>query len=753
MSIKSIIKKWIGVQEDIHHVEEQTRKEVTERLSAEKDAAVQKVAAERDSMLKNLADQHKADIDRLEAQLNEAKETIKRMTEQSTVKAQEAEQERKHLNEQLIAEKEASVKRLETVGSDINNAREDERKKVIERLSAEREAAVQKIAAEKDAAIALLQEKMKKEEELWKTERKQFSDLEQQLSKYREAGEKMKVIKKAGRGRPSKDRERFEINLDRGLKETIKILEKSGLIKHGAVSNHINEDMWEWLRPMREVLDQNMLRFEDADCEDEGIRSDQPDVRSVNSPVIEKPATVDKQTLKEDAIDAMVSDSPSPVTSKLLPEGLTPDQQVALSAMESGEDVFITGGAGTGKSYVVEQFVKRHSNVLLAAPTGLAARHIGGRTLHSLFKCDTGVLTPAHNLNNPQAFIDEIGPRNYKLLKAASTLIIDEISMVRQDMFDYIMTFMEAFQKAHHHIQIIVVGDFFQLAPVVSDDLREIWRGFYPDNSAGYSFKSPSWKFRMVQLREIVRQSDKAFADALNLIRIGDQRGIDWINENYCKDVLEKGVTLCPTKKEVEKINREHLHAIEGRSTIFKTEVKAEDNVWLKNIKKDMRVDDTLEVKPNVRVMILVNDKENASEPRYHNGSMGMVESISENSITVKLDNGSSVALEKNTWVTTIPEVVERKDEKGNKKKVIMQKEVGSYTQFPVKLAWAATIHKSQGQTYEETNINGNNVFGTGQIYVALSRATSIDKLHLQEPLKADTVQVSEEVKNFYGVD
>ena len=336
MSIKSIIKKWIGVQEDIHHVEEQTRKEVTERLSAEKDAAVKKVAAERDSMLKNLADQHKADIDRLEAQLNEAKETIKRMTEQSTVKAKEAEQERKQLNEQLIAEKDASVKRLETVGSDINNAREDERKKVIERLSAEREAAVQKIAAEKDAAIALLQEKMKKEEELWKTERKQFSELEQQLSKYREAGEKMKVIKKAGRGRPSKDRERFEINLDRGLKETIKILEKSGLLKHGAVSNHINEDMWEWLRPMREVLDQNMLRFED-----EGIRSDQPDVRSVNSPVIEKPATVDKQTLKEDAVVTTASDS-----SKPLPEGLTPDQQVALSAMESGEDVFITGGAG-----------------------------------------------------------------------------------------------------------------------------------------------------------------------------------------------------------------------------------------------------------------------------------------------------------------------------------------------------------------------------------------------------------------------
>ena len=111
MSIKSIIKKWIGVQEDIHHVEEQTRKEVTERLSAEKDAAVKKVAAERDSMLKNLADQHKADIDRLEAQLNEAKETNKRMTEQSTVKAQEAERERKQLNEQLIAEKDASVKR------------------------------------------------------------------------------------------------------------------------------------------------------------------------------------------------------------------------------------------------------------------------------------------------------------------------------------------------------------------------------------------------------------------------------------------------------------------------------------------------------------------------------------------------------------------------------------------------------------------------------------------------------------------
>ena len=131
---------------------------------------------------------------------------------------------------------------------------------------------------------------------------------------------------------------------------------------------------------------------------------------------------------------------------------------------------------------------------------------------------------------------------------------------------------------------------------------------------------------------------------------------------------------------------------------------------------------------------------------------MGEIVSISERSIVVKLDEGSTISLEKNKWTTTIPEVVERKDEKGQKKNVIMQREVGSYTQFPVKLAWAATIHKSQGQTYDECNIKGNNVFGTGQIYVALSRARRIDKLHLQEPLNIETVMVSEEVKDFYNI-
>lgn len=732
MSIKNIIKKWLGTQEDISHAEEKTRKEITEKLTARHKADM---------------DQQKSAYDALEAQLNEAKATIKQMAEQSSAKEQQ-------FNDQLLAEKDATAKRLASVGSDINHAIEDTRKQVTEQLTAERDAAVQKVVNEKDAAIAALQERMKKEEEQWQEQRKQFSDLEQQLSRYKEAGEKMKAVK-SGPGRPRKDRMRYEINLDRGLKETITLLEKSGVMKHGAVSNHINEDLWEWLRPMREVLDQNQLHFEgsadDENSDSEGVYQKEGKPAGVNTAVNIPSSEVASEPEEPVVTKPSVAVPEMPISPTPLPDGLTPGQRVALTAMESGEDVFITGGAGTGKSYVVEQFVSRHDNVLLAAPTGLAARHIGGRTLHSLFKRDTGVQEPVTNLNSTQAFIDEIGPRNYKLLKTANTLIIDEISMVRQDMFDYVMSFMEAFRKFHHHIQMIVVGDFFQLAPVVTDELREIWRGFYPDNSAGYCFKSPFWNFKMIQLNEIVRQSDKDFADALNQIRLGEQSGIDWINEHSCKDLLEKGITLCPTKDEVKKINGDHLQTLGGGLTRIKTEVEAQDEVWLKSIRKDMRVEDVLEIKPKARIMILVNDKDNASDPRYHNGSMGEIVSISERNIIVKLDEGSTVSLEKNTWTTTIPEVVERKDEKGQKKNVIMQREVGHYIQFPIKLAWAATIHKSQGQTYDECNIKGNNVFGTGQIYVALSRARRIDKLHLQEPLKLETVMVSEEVKKFYG--
>ena len=671
-------------------------------------------------------------------------QAVAREREQLTAKA---ESERKEL-----AEKADSEKRRIT-------SEKDAALKQAQDTLAEKDAAVRQLISEKEEAAKKYAENLealrKQMADTANEDAKKYAELQARIEKYKKVETAAAGLKK-GPGRPRVDRLPFKLTLDRGLKETITLLEGAGILKHGAVTNHINAELWDWLSPMREVLDGASSDSNDEVEDDTAEQFQEPHDIIIEEPT--KPINQGRQseTVKGEKRAAVTPSSTSPsrisTAANSLPPGLTPGQQIALKAMESGEDVFLTGGAGTGKSYVIEQFVSRHDNVLLAAPTGLAARHIGGRTLHSLFKCDTGVQEQVHNLHTPQAFIDEIGPRNYKLLKAASTLIIDEISMVRQDMFDYVMTFMEAFKKAHHHIQIIVVGDFFQLAPVVTDDLRELWNEFYPENPAGYCFKSTYWKFRMIQLQEIVRQSDKAFADALNQIRLGEQAGVDWINENYCKEALEKGITLCPKKDEVKNINREHLQEIEGKATQIKTEVEAKDDVWLKSIRKDMRVEDILEIKPKARVMILVNDKENASEPRYHNGSMGEITSIDGDIITVKLDDGIVVTLEKNTWSTTIPEVVERKDEKGNKKNVIMQREVGHYTQFPVKLAWAATIHKSQGQTYEETNIKGNNVFGAGQIYVALSRATNIKKLHLQEPLKADTVQVSEEVKNFYGV-
>ena len=319
MGIKNIIKKWLGTQEDISHAEEKIRKEVTEKLTLRHKADM---------------DEQKTAYDALEAKLNEANATIKQMEKRYSARNEEAALERKQLNDQLLAEKDATAKRLEAVGSEINHAIEDTRKQVTEKLTAERDAAVQKVITEKDAAIAALQEKMKKEEEQWQEQRKRFSNLEIQLTRYKEAGEKIKAIK-SGPGRPRKNRMRYEISLDRELKETITLLEKSDMMKHGTISNHINEELWEWLHPMREVLYKNQIRFEEytADIGETGEAecNQQADSEPVDVGTPSSGVTAEVRQKEKSGINSAAK--ASSVTSIPLLEGHNFGQGAALTAL------------------------------------------------------------------------------------------------------------------------------------------------------------------------------------------------------------------------------------------------------------------------------------------------------------------------------------------------------------------------------------------------------------------------------------
>ena len=198
--------------------------------------------------------------------------------------------------------------------------------------------------------------------------------------------------------------------------------------------------------------------------------------------------------------------------------------------------MFLTGGAGTGKTFLIRRFVEGREGVLLFAPTGKAAVNLGGVTLHSFFKASIGNIGKSQYLKLRDDPARKIGDANAKVLKAAKTIVIDEVSMCRSDLFEYVMSIIKA---AEHNwnksYQIILTGDFFQLPPIIDsrNGAPQAWIKTQPNNPNGWAFKSPDWKFDLVSLSEVVRQTNKDFAEALNLIRIGDKSGLSWISKQW----------------------------------------------------------------------------------------------------------------------------------------------------------------------------------------------------------------------------
>lgn len=447
---------------------------------------------------------------------------------------------------------------------------------------------------------------------------------------------------------------------------------------------------------------------------------------------------------------------------------LTSKQQYALDTLIKGDNVFLSGEGGTGKSYVIEQFTEyledKGIEYVVCAPTGLAALNVGGATLHRTFKLSIDLADPNVDLKN---------------VEKAKVIIIDEISMCRRDIFQKIARALFDFEnpleefdiKRERSIcrkkQLVVVGDFFQLAPFLGPNDKQILekvkngeldKSFYKDvlnlNETIYPFQCEEWdkfNFKSVVLDEVVRQKDKEYVDNLNLVRKGDERGLKFIRKKSSKDEVEKAIYLTSKNKTADDLNKDNLKKIKGKEYTYYAE---EEGIVADSEKP---VSEAITLKVGARVMCVVNiqdkdkktdEEDNLSSSGIVNGLCGTVINLTKDKVTVEFDNGQIHEFEKYKWSIKGFKKVTVKEGDETVEKTIMS-EIGSYKQIPLKLAWAITIHKSQGQSYEAVNLDPA-CFAEGQLYVALSRAKNIEKLHLTKRLLNNYLKTSEVVKEFY---
>lgn len=436
-------------------------------------------------------------------------------------------------------------------------------------------------------------------------------------------------------------------------------------------------------------------------------------------------------------------------------KALNAGQKAVMQKLQAGENVFITGNAGTGKSFLVSAYTaycKEHGIELVrTAPTGIAAQNISGATLHSQFKLKTTL-----DFEKPKKVPE--------WLKQTDALLIDEISMVRIDVFDKIMQYVaianEKRPKSKKPIQMVFCGDFFQLAPVIPQGDKPHLTQFYKKSvQDGYCFQSSYWKMFQVQLcklTEVVRQDDKNFCAALDLCKEGNASCLSYFNTHMATKENPNAIWLCGKNATAYQRNMEALDKLAGA----KIYAKAEYN---DTTEKDRLCDDLFVYKIGARVVMLVNDVYGA----YQNGSMGtIISTFGDDEIVVKIDgNDVPVRVERRKYtkseyvVKEEQEIVRNKDgtpkldkdgkEKTRKKKKLECEEKGYAEQFPMRLGYAVTIHKSQGQTYEAMNLEPE-IFANGQLYVALSRCKTVEGIYSNNPLKSSMVRTSLEVLKYY---
>lgn len=419
---------------------------------------------------------------------------------------------------------------------------------------------------------------------------------------------------------------------------------------------------------------------------------------------------------------------------------ITGEYRKILALIEAGAPlIFVSGRAGTGKTTLVHYLRSAlKKNVVVAAPTGVAALNVGGATIHSFFRFPPRII----------AMEDIREVRNRRVYEKMDILIVDEVSMVRADVLDAIDQFLRlngpGADSPFGGVQVVFVGDLFQLPPVVTRQEGEILDAMRYETPFFFSAKVlQSCQFTPVELSKLYRQTDVAFTAMLDRIRVAEDLDtvVPALNEACAVNAGDcpSLITLTCTNTAAGFINESKLRGLPGKTKTFIGQISGKFNIQEDRLPSPLH----LELKPGAQVMFTKNDE----TKRWVNGTIGRVIGFDGDSIRVELlsdHSGSVCDVGKARWETFR---YEYNPEEDRIKPVVM----GEYTQYPLMLAWAVTIHKGQGKTLEKVKIDlGDGAFAPGQVYVALSRCRSLADMTLARPVRADEVKCDGRIKRFY---
>lgn len=414
---------------------------------------------------------------------------------------------------------------------------------------------------------------------------------------------------------------------------------------------------------------------------------------------------------------------------------LNTKQQQVIDLVQEGRNVFVSGSGGTGKSYVIDHIRMNTRQCIVTGPTGLSAINISGATLHSTFQAPLHIALPGTCNKKPGWKAMDIFRRGNPIL------IIDEISMVRADLLTFVDVQLKRIRdnlEPFGGLQVVVLGDFYQLPPVLTGEEEEV---FYQHYDSVYPFDCDAWKqanFATVILDEVVRQNDQEMVKHLEQIRIkGDKylESVEYFNTagtiiDNVKKLKKVPTILCTTVEGSERHNRREYRKIKKEERVYTASITGKFY--------DEPAPKVLALKEGVKVLFTSNSE------NYTNGESGVILSMAADSVKVEMDGGYVIDVKPHVWQSF---EYERSPATGQVEAVVS----GTYSQLPFKMGWAVTIHKSQGQTLDNVAIDfGRGCFATGQAYVALSRVKSVKGLFFIDKFFEEDILVSNEVKSFY---